>query len=676
MYKRIIGNISSNFIIKAITYVFSFLTVMYVARVLRPEAFGRISFASSFAGFFVMIANAGIPIYAMRCCAENRDDRKELSKTVNELWSINLLLSLISAAVFIPAVLLIPRLRENGLLLLIYGSSIFFQLIGCEWLFKGLEKFRFLAVSAFICKSVSLLLIVLFVRSEEHTALYAVLSVLTGYGSNIVCFLMLRRHVDLSFRINVNRGHFKPLLLFFLMSCAVSIYSSLDLTMLGFMKGDFETGLYQLAAKGRAVLTVFGALVWTSALPLASELWKKGEKKRFESLADRSVLSVCGIQLLATVVCFTAAKEIMLIVGGEEYLESAVPFRILLLSLVPVGASNILGGQVLIPAGRESRLLRAELLGAAFNFLANLVLIPLLSITGAALTTTVSEIIVWFVCLYYVKTDLGIDLGLGPIAKAARLIRRELCVREARVLDRMMRDKLPYHCPCCDTYLKSFVSGEYDRRPETFDTERYRNTDQKAVCPICRSLPRHRILVSWMDRNIDGIKGRNILVFARSRALGSWMDRNGIVSVSADLYNPADLKLDIEDTGLGDDSFDLIICNHVLEHVSDYRKALRELHRIVRPGGRVIVSFPVDPRFDTVYEAAGTVSEQERIRLFGQADHLRVFGKDSPELLRSFGFEVSEIRGSDCDARIKPITGPADYDYNVLWIMEKPAVDG
>ena len=546
-----------------------------------------------------------------------------------------------------------------------------FQMMGCEWLFRGLEKFRFLAVSSFVCKAVSLVLIVLFVRSDVHIALYAFLSVLTGYGSNIVCFLMLRRHVDLSFHIRINRKHFKPLFTFSLMSCAVTVYSSLDLTMIGFMKTDYETGLYQLAAKGRGVLTMLGGLVWSSTLPLASKLWRNGDRKRFESLAAKSIVLVCGIQMTVTVVCFIAAKDIILLAGGRDYLETVYCFRILLLSLVPVGASNILGGQVLIPAGNERRLLRAELLGAAFNFIANLILIPYLSIIGAALTTTASEVIVWIVCFYYVKVDMGIDLGFVLLGKVIRKTKHILVVCKVKMMDRVKREKLPYYCPCCDTYLKSFINGEYDKHPETYNPERYAATDQDVICPICRSLPRHRILASWMNQNIEKIKRVKILHFAQERALHLWMKRNQIVLETADLYNPADLKINIEDTGIKDDSYDLIICNHVLEHVLDYQKALKELYRIIRPGGRVIISFPVDCCLTTVYEANKEMSEQERIHHFGQRDHRRVFGTDSPDMLKNLGFELTEIRGDYYDTRIKPIIGPADYDYNVLWVLKK-----
>ena len=152
------------------------------------------------------------------------------------------------------------------------------------------------------------------------------------------------------------------------------------------------------------------------------------------------------------------------------------------------------------------------------------------------------------------------------------------------------------------------------------------------------------------------------------------MDRHGIRAVTADLFNPADLKIDIEDTGLESDSYDVIICNHVLEHVTDYRKALRELRRIVRPDGMIIISFPVDTKLDTAYEDNRIVTKEDRVRHFGQHDHLRVFGRDSKELLEHHGFIVEEIRGEDCDAIIKPVVGPADYDYDVLWACRKEKI--
>ena len=669
--KRIFTNISFNLLIRLSTYAFSFLTVLYVARILQPEAFGKISFASSFSGCFVMLANLGMPIYAMRACAEKRNDRKELSGVFNELWSISLVLSVISAAVFLATVLLVPKLWEDHFLLAIYGSTIFFQMIGCEWLFRGLEQFRFLAVTGFLCKAVSLLCIVLFVHSEAHTIRYAVFSVLTAYGSNIACFSVLRRHVDLSFHININKKHFRPLLIFSLMSWAVYIYSSLDLTMLGFMQTEFETGLYSIAAKGKSVLVLTGDLVWSSILPLAANLWKNGERARFESLAAKALLGVCGIQFLVTVICLIFAEEIILFVGGESYLGAVAAFRILLFSLVPIGASNILGGQVLIPAGKEHRLLTAEILGAVFNFTANLILIPHLSIIGAAITTVVAEIIVWLVCTYYAKKDLAMDFGFGLLVRVIRRIKRILFTAWVRIENKRKRAKLPLYCPCCDTYLKQFIDADFDKHPDIYNTARYMHINQNVICPICGSLPRHRILASWLDENAGRIKGKKILHFAPEQAVRIWMKRNGVSAVTADLADGFDLKLDIQATGLPDASYDIIICNHVLEHVDDFRAALKEMFRILRADGEFICSFPMDPNVDLLDEDPAIQTPQDRIRRFGQNDHLRVFGMKADRFLAEAGFTVERIAGENYPDKILPVVGPADYDMNLLFRCRK-----
>lgn len=667
MKKRILSNVSFNFLIKIITYTFSLLTFLYAARVLCPETFGRISFASAVAGYFVMIANLGMPIYAMRTCAEKREDRQELNRAFHELWSINVLLSAVSAAVFLGIILTVPKLKENTSFLLVFGSSVFFQMIGCEWLYKGLEQFRLLGLCAFVCKAISFLLILLFVHSESDGLLYAVLSVLTAYGSHIVCFFLLPRYVDIPLRLTINKRHFKPLLTFFMMSCAVYVYSSLDLVMLGFMKGDYITGLYTIAAKGKSVLAITGGLVWNSTLPIAAKLWADGEKEQFESLAAKTTTAVCGIQLVVTIICLLLSEQIMLFVGGESYRGAARSFRILLLSLVPIGASNILGGQVLIPAGKEKRLLQAEILGAIFNFAANLILIPRFSMEGAAVTTTISEIIVWIVCLYYVKQDLDMDLWRGV---AERIVRRSwmaFLVFRVKAQDQLFGERLPYDCPCCDTHLRRFIQGSYDKKMAVYNPDRYKSIDQNVICPICKSLPRHRILVFWMKKNKEILLGRDILHFAQEKSVRLWMDRNGMKAVTADLYHDADLHIDIQNTGLDAECYDIVICNHVLEHVDDFRQALKEVYRILRPGGSFICSFPMDPTVDLLYENALVKTQEDRRHFYGQIDHKRVFGMHADRLLAEAGFSVEMINGKDCPQEILPVVGPADYDMNMLF---------
>ena len=667
MKRSLLHNISANLFTRITAYVFSFITLAWAARILQPDAFGRISFASSFTGYIIMLANLGMPIYGMRKCAENRDDRKALNRVASELWSISLLLSLASLIAETALVLSVPRLWQERTLCLIYGSSVLFQAIGAEWLYKGLEKFRFLAVCQLGVKCLSFLLMLAFIRSEEQLPLYAGLSVLGAYGSHVICFIRIRKYADLSFRIN--RDHFKPLLIFFLMSCAVSIYNSLDLTMLGFMRSDFETGLYAVAAKGKAALTVMGGVVWASILPRAAHLWKKGERKAFESLAGKSLFAVFSLQLTLTVFFWIFAEQTMVLIGGESYTGAKHAFRILLLSLVPIGISNILGGQVLIPSGHEKGLLLAEAAGAVINFIANLFVIPVWSLEGAAVTTVVSETVVTVICFFYIKKVLRMDFGWALIQKIVKRAGKEIKRRRAILLGKTRKEKLPFQCSCCGTWLNAFTEGAYKLAPDQYDSKRYEHTRQDVICPVCGALPRHRILALWCEQHMDELT--EILYFAPEAGMMKWMKRKGISCVTADLMAAADLMIDIQDTKLPSQAYHLIICNHVLEHVDDFRAALREVKRILKDDGCFICSFPMDPGIELLDEDPGVRTDRERITRFGQVDHQRVFGMKADQLLAQAGFAVERIRGEDYPERILPVIGPADYDINLLFCCRK-----
>ena len=223
-------------------------------------------------------------------------------------------------------------------------------------------------------------------------------------------------------------------------------------------------------------------------------------------------------------------------------------------------------------------------------------------------------------------------------------------------------------CPCCGTKCQAFTGGNYLDYPHSFNPSRYQQTRQDVLCPACRSLPRHRMLALWFEKHIDYLRKSDILYFAPGKSEKLWLKRNKISCMTADLYSEGvDLKLDIQDTGLPDESYDVIVCNHVLEHVDDFRKALKEMYRVLRPGGSFICSFPMDPNVELLDEDPSVQTEEARIRRFGQNDHLRVFGMKADRFLTEAGFSVERIDGKDYPEEILPVVGPADYDMNLLF---------
>lgn len=235
----------------------------------------------------------------------------------------------------------------------------------------------------------------------------------------------------------------------------------------------------------------------------------------------------------------------------------------------------------------------------------------------------------------------------------------------------LFNKKTIWYCPCCDLKFKSFASGIYLDRPERYNPKRYQHNEQDVICPYCGSLPRHRILSCWCKKHYDIFQSSSVLYFAPEPSMMLWMKRNKVSCITADIIHKADIQLDIQSTGISDESYDVIIANHVLEHVDDFKLAIKEMYRILRKGGSFICSFPMDPKVELLDEKTGIISDEKRYNRYGQVDHKRVFGMKADQFLMEAGFEVETINGEDYPEEILPVVGPADYDMNCLFLCRK-----
>ena len=195
-------------------------------------------------------------------------------------------------------------------------------------------------------------------------------------------------------------------------------------------------------------------------------------------------------------------------------------------------------------------------------------------------------------------------------------------------------------CPVCGCRRRKFLPYGYVSPREN------------ALCPGCLSLERHRLLWLWLLRESD--LGRGAMALPRMlhiapevalmRKFRKMYAREAERYVTADLESPlADMHFDVQHIPLEDGSFDVVICNHIMEHIEDDRLAMRELHRILRRGGWGVVLSPVEREREHTFEDDTITDREERTRIFGQYDHRRIYGRDYAERLREAGFEVLVI---------------------------------
>lgn len=154
-----------NSILTMSQFIFPLITFPYVSRILLPIGTGKVSFATSVISYFAMFAQLGIPTYGIRACAKVRDNRKKLSKTAQEIFIINIIMSIIAYFVFILALCNVQRLNDEKTLFIIVSLTIFFNAIGMEWLYKALEQYTYITIRSVIFKFIALIAMFLLIKT-------------------------------------------------------------------------------------------------------------------------------------------------------------------------------------------------------------------------------------------------------------------------------------------------------------------------------------------------------------------------------------------------------------------------------------------------------------------------------------------------------------------------------
>jgi len=387
-----------NTILTMSSIIFPIITFPYISRILLPEGMGKVSFATSTIAYFSIFAQLGIPTYGVRACARVRNDKMELSRTVQEIMLINLVTCIIAYLLFLGALLVVPRLHEENLLMVVISSTIIFNAMGVEWMYRALEEYQYITMRSILFKLIALIAMFLFVHQKSDYLAYGAISILATSASNICNFVYMRKFIifrpvggyDL-------REHLRPIMIFFLMSVATVIYGHLDTIMLGFMKTDEVVGYYNAAVKIKGILVSVVTSVSAVLLPRASYYVDKGMIDEFYRSLKKTLNFILLVAPAMMLYFMIYAEEGVSFLSGDAYAQAVLPMQIIMPTLVFIGITNVLGIQMMIPLGMEKSVLYSEIAGAITNLVLNAILIPFYGVSGAAIGTLVAEgvVMIW-----------------------------------------------------------------------------------------------------------------------------------------------------------------------------------------------------------------------------------------------------------------------------------------
>lgn len=400
-------NIVLNTLLTVSSLIFPLITFKYASQILHPEGIGRIGFGTSVVYYFNIFAQLGIPTYGIRACARAREDRTELTQTVHEILTINLIFTALTYLLFFGSLFVVPRFSADRPLLVMLSATILLNSIGMEWLYKGLEKYDYITARSLAFKVIGVVLLLLTVKSENDYLLYGFVTIFAASASNVLNLLHAKRYIGLRpIRKRNLAVHMKPILVFFGMAIATTVYTNLDVVMLGLMKSNAEVGFYNSAIKIKTILVGVVTAMGAVLLPRASLFISEGDYDSFYRVSGKALHWVCAIAIPFAIFFSMFAKTGVLLLSDETFLGSVPAMRIIMPTVLLIGLTNIMGIQMLVPLGRERTVLRSEIVGAVVDFVLNLLLIPRFGAAGAAAGTLCAELGVLAVQAYALRQEL------------------------------------------------------------------------------------------------------------------------------------------------------------------------------------------------------------------------------------------------------------------------------
>lgn len=400
-------NILYNTCYQILILILPLITAPYISRVLGADNIGVYSYTQAFANYFVLFSMLGVNNYGNRIIAQVRDERKKLSITFWEVYTLQLIMTIFVSTIYLLYVLYyIKENRQIYILQFMYVISAAFDI---NWFCFGLEKFKITVTRNSIIKVLDAIAIFVFVNSTSDLGIYTFIIAIGILASQIVIWPFVIKQIDfVKPSIKGIIKHVKPNLFLFIPALAISLYTVMGKIMLGMLSTPSELGYFDYAQKIVEVPNTIILALGTVMMPRMSNLVATGNKAKGKELMDKSMLYA---MLLSTAFAFGLAA-IAPIFAPWFYGTSFIRCSVFILWLCPViifkGCAGIIRTQFIIPNEKDNIYILSILSGAIANVLVNYFMIPIYGGIGAVIGTILAEALVCVI--QFVKTRHDINL--------------------------------------------------------------------------------------------------------------------------------------------------------------------------------------------------------------------------------------------------------------------------
>ena len=409
--KSLKKNYLYNLIYQILSLLLPLITTPYLSRILGANGIGTVSYIESIVSYFVLFAVMGINLYGQREISYCRDD---LLKRTHVFWETKIL-QVMSSAVVLSGFVVFALLQENKILFLIFSFNIISVLVDVVWLLQGMEEFGKIVLRNVLLKIIGIVYIFTVVKTQNDIEKYVFGLSFFLFLGNISLWPYVIKYIDKpDWKTIKPFSNIKIVISLFVPTLAVQIYTVLDKTMIGIITEDpFENGYYEQAIKVSKMVLIVVASLGTVMIPRIGYYVGKGDHATVHNIICRGCRFVWFIGTPLCLGLIGISSNFVPWFFGNGF-EKVIPLLcILSFLIIPIGISNVIGVQYLIPTNKQNLLSVSVLVGAIVNFILNIILIRFYQSIGAAISSIIAESIVTLVQIYLVRKEFSVKDVFG-----------------------------------------------------------------------------------------------------------------------------------------------------------------------------------------------------------------------------------------------------------------------
>ena len=394
---KVLKNYAYNLSYQLLVIVLPIITTPYVTRIFSSKDLGTYGYFNSIVTYFILLATLGVANYGTK---EISGHRKDIRKNFWGIYTLQLMATILSLTLYTLLCLFFSGMQN--MMAYILGLSLISKGMDISWLFQGLEDFRLITARNTTVKLLGVISIFLFVKTPGDLYLYVFLLTFFELLGQLSMWLPARPYIgEPQFDLSYAKKHLKPVILLFIPQVAISLYVTLDRTMLGALSSTNDVGIYDQALKIINILLTLVTSLGSVMLPRVSSLLSNGDHKAVNKMHELSFLIYNLVIFPIIAGLLIVNKDFASFFLGKDFQEAYLAIAIMVFRMFFIGWTNIMGIQILIPHNKHREFMLSTTIPAVVSVGLNLLLIPPFGFVGASIVSVLTEALVWFIQLYF-----------------------------------------------------------------------------------------------------------------------------------------------------------------------------------------------------------------------------------------------------------------------------------